>query len=66
MRSSNLSCGNKILIERVSRGESLHNRHINKTGVVLDGSDKTSIKVMTISGKLYWNISECDVINNLD
>jgi hypothetical protein len=49
--------------QNVFKGDNLHNPRLNKTGVVLDASNKEAVKVRTVSGDDYWKLSDCE---NLD
>ena len=52
--------------QTVFKGDDLHNPSLNKTGVVLDASDKEAVKVRTVSGEDYWKLSDCEVLGNWD
>ena len=48
----------------VFRGDDLHNARENKTGVVLDPTDDKQIKVQTVSGLEYWDLIDCETLDN--
>ncbi|MCC9662128.1 MULTISPECIES: hypothetical protein [unclassified Pseudoalteromonas] len=50
--------------KQVIRGTDLYNRVINKTGVVIDASNKKAIKVKTVLGNDTWSLVDCDIIES--
>lgn len=50
--------------KKVIRGTDLYNRVINKTGVVIDASNKKAIKVKTVLGNDTWSLVDCDIIES--
>lgn len=61
-RNRKLKKGESMSGPKLMRGDSLHNRELNKTGCVLEIEEKGSVLVLTVEGKASWDIDECDVI----